>query len=367
MNQKKPGPEAEASDLKGAIHDVNQLLAAIVARAGLLLHHDDLPDWRGHVQAIERAATDAGAILLRSAGGRREAAESATSLLDAVRTTAALMLPPDTPRWSDAPDAQWRLDCDVPARWRTTVPGLVLRETLNNLLRNAIEAAPGGVVLRIGASSRDGMHVLCVADDGPGIQAGLRERLLLEPASSKSGEDRGVGLFACRERLRAVGADLVLAAAGGEGAAFEILLPPAPDGAPAAGSPQVAPDSNVLIVDDEPTVREMLAEVLGELGAAVVAVRNAEQARAEFANGRYDLLLIDRNLPGTSGDELARELRTIDPAVAIVLISGWESETDAAEIDSAGIDRMETKPLGWNRLQDILTAGVTLARSRRKQ
>ncbi len=365
MDDRNPRAFEPDGDLRGAIHDANQLLAAIVARAGLLLHDPQIEDWRGHLKSIESAAQDAGALLLRAAGRAHPLFEDRTSLLEAVQVVSRLILPPGRQRWSADPQEPWSLVIEASESLCTTVPGLELRETLINLIRNAIEAAPEGIALRVTAIGGTDTHLLRILDNGPGVAADLVDRLLNEPVSGK-GEGRGVGLHACRARLREMGADLRLVDTSDAGSTFEIRLPAAPDSSDDAATETSPGDAvRVLVVDDEATVREMLAEVLAEQGAEVVSVRNAEQARAAFDEGGADIVLVDRNLPGIGGDELARELRDRDQSVAIVLISGWESTSEAEKIDPACIDRYESKPLGWKRLQEIMRFGSALSRSRR--
>lgn len=349
------------SDLEraGIIHDANQLLAVIAGRAGLMLRREEAGDRRRQLAAIEQAARDAAALLARlDPHADPERTEPPTRLLEAAGLSAQLVLP----------DPETACTLEISADAWTDVPGLVVRETLNNLLVNALEAAGDAVRVRITHRREVADHVLEIADDGPGIAAEVAGRIFDGQASTKAEAGRGVGLPACRQRLRDHGADLQLASAADPGAVFVLRLPAvhAPTSAAAGEGPTPAAEAGrILVVDDDEAVREMLHDVFVELGAEVTALRDPLAARQRFAAGEYDLVVLDQGLPGLSGRELARELRMKDPAVAIALVSGWgrQEQLDAADPDH--VDFTASKPLDWNRMRDLLFEGTRLCRRRR--
>lgn len=352
MNSKRRTPaELERA---GAIHDANQLLAVIAGRAGLMQRRVDTAEARRQLAAIEQAARDVAALLARLDPGAPQPAAGPTRLAEAAQLTLHLILPQTGPE-----------DVEIPADVWTAVPGVVVREALNNLLVNAMEAAGEKVRVRIAYRDQDGDHLLEVIDDGPGIAAEVADGLLDRQVSSKPGTGRGLGLYACRQRLQEHGGDLELVSTSPAGSVFGLRLPAAAaptHSGPATGSRDAG---RVLIVDDDAAVREMLTDVFGELGAQVTGLREATATRERFRAGDYELVVLDQGLPGTRGLDLARELREIDPAVAIALISGWGQERQLAEADPALVDFTAAKPLDWNRMQDLLFEGTDLCRRRR--
>jgi two-component system, cell cycle sensor histidine kinase and response regulator CckA len=81
----------------------------------------------------------------------------------------------------------------------------------------------------------------------------------------------------------------------------------------------------ILVVEDEPFVREITCEVLESAGFHVLKARNAAEARTVFRDHRkaVQLLLIDVLLPGGNGRDLAREFKTTNPALRVICISGY--------------------------------------------
>ncbi len=78
----------------------------------------------------------------------------------------------------------------------------------------------------------------------------------------------------------------------------------------------------ILIVDDEPLVCESIRFALATDGHVSEAVHNAEAALGQLAAGKFDVIIIDFNMPGMKGDQLAREIKSRDPAQPIIMLTG---------------------------------------------
>ncbi|WP_018953827.1 hybrid sensor histidine kinase/response regulator [Thioalkalivibrio sulfidiphilus] len=118
------------------------------------------------------------------------------------------------------------------------------------------------------------------------------------------------------------------------------------------------PALRVLVVEDHPVNRGLLARQLGLLGCQVEAVADAETALEAWRRSRHDLVLTDLNLPGIDGAELVRRLRseTADrgEAPVIIAITGtWEPERQAP-LQAAGVDQILVKPVDLHELRAIL-------------
>jgi CheY-like chemotaxis protein len=226
-----------------------------------------------------------------------------------------------------------------------------------NLLRNAIEATPAGgrVQLRIGAAG-PGFVGVFVEDEGPGIEEGLRERLGKPGQSTKTGDDRGLGLSRVRAWLESSGACLEVGhSANGSGASIGFSLPVAAETAPM--QTPVAGALRILLVEDDVAVAEVLALLLGADGHPVVHQPDVQEALASFVAGTFDLILCDENLPDGSGMELLAKLGAADPAITRFLVTG-----DPELVNSAApgtIDGVLAKPVS----RDDLRRAVSLAQA----
>ncbi|MBK8165502.1 MAG: response regulator [bacterium] len=351
----------------GVIHDVNQMLAVITGRAELLLRRG-LVD-RAPLEAIVLAAADAAAMLARL--GREPAGqprvEGAADIALAVEAAALLVIPPDG-AWAEVPSPpdRWALERRLDAHLAAAVPASVVREVLVNLLTNAVAALPRGGRIRIDARRDADRCVLSVADSGPGLPVADPETVFTPGFTTSGACGRGIGLAACRQLLAAHGATLVATRDGGPGAVFTIIAPagrtPAPESGQAA--PAATTAMEVVVVDDEPAVREMLADVLAELGCTVTCHRDGPGALAGGAPGHATLALVDRRLPGPDGPAVAVSLRARTPALVVALMTGWDRDEIAT--GAGGADFVLRKPIALATLQDLLVKADALWHERQR-
>jgi two-component system KDP operon response regulator KdpE len=108
--------------------------------------------------------------------------------------------------------------------------------------------------------------------------------------------------------------------------------------------------SNVLVVDDDPAVRKVLRTSLTASGFSVDEARDGEQALTLISEQRYDLVVLDINLPGISGLEVCREIRNRVPQIGIMIITVRDAETDMVQALEAGADDYLTKPFRFAEL-----------------
>jgi len=120
------------------------------------------------------------------------------------------------------------------------------------------------------------------------------------------------------------------------------------------GAPQ---GGRVLVVDDEPDIRELLELTLLRMGLGVASVGTIAEAKDELKAARYDLCLTDMRLADGEGLELARRLREAAPGLSIVLISGYfyRDDTEIAEALAAGVvDGFVSKPFQHDAIRTIV-------------
>jgi two-component system, OmpR family, KDP operon response regulator KdpE len=102
--------------------------------------------------------------------------------------------------------------------------------------------------------------------------------------------------------------------------------------------------ARVLIVDDEPALRKALRTSLAASGFAVAEARNGEEALAAVREARPDVVLLDINMPGLSGIDVCRRIRSLSTKTGIIMVTVRESEEDKVQALEAGADDFITKP-----------------------
>jgi CheY-like chemotaxis protein/two-component sensor histidine kinase len=220
-----------------------------------------------------------------------------------------------------------------------------LEMALLNLAVNARDAMTAGGILRIGASAETvaaggrlalgaGRYVrLSVEDTGSGMDEDVLAQAI-DPFFSTKGVGRGtgLGLSMVHGLVSQLNGALELKSRVGEGTTVDLWLPASNNSAPtiAADVDRVMPEKRgtVLLIDDEELVRLSTADMLTELGYEVIEAAAAEAALTLLDNGVMpDLLITDHLMPGMTGSDLARSIKSKTPALPVLIISGYaESE-----------------------------------------
>jgi two-component system, sensor histidine kinase and response regulator len=264
------------------------------------------------------------------------------------------------------------------------VPGNLLgdatriRQVLVNFGANAVKfTAAGEVVIRVAVLRQNAERVALrfdVVDTGIGIPEEDQERLFSAFAQGDSSTTRrfggtGLGLTICRQLVELMGGRLGLVSAPGEGSTFwfELSLRRA-DEQPSQdvpGDPRTLSGQRALVVDDNATNRRILRQQLLSWGVEAVEAADAYEAldvaAAAAAEGRlFDLGIIDLNMPGMDGTELARALKD-DPSTEGTMLfllssSGHHLESAASHLD--GFAASLTKPVRSSELFDCLITSL---------
>ena len=191
---------------------------------------------------------------------------------------------------------------------------------------------------------------LTVSDTGPGIDAGIRNRIF-EPfyTTKKKGEGTGMGLAVVHGIIKDLGGTIVLATEPEKGATFQILIPEV-DEAEQAES-QAMPlisigNERILFVDDEEIIVEMAQEMLERLGYDVTSLKNSEEALALFRrhHDRFNLVVTDLTMPNMTGEELAKEMLRIRSDIPIILCTGFSEVVPPEKAKEIGIKEYIMKP-----------------------
>lgn len=225
--------------------------------------------------------------------------------------------------------------------------------SLLNLVLNARDAMPDGGTIAIMAEPLfdhgRSLVAIRVRDTGIGMTEQVKRRVL-EPffTTKPPGKGTGLGLSMAVGFARQSGGDLTVQSRIGHGSTMSLLLPMAD---PAARSEATTahtgplPSIEVLLVEDDPTVRTVAVSILERFGANVAAVSSAEEALDLLAAGlRFDLLFTDIVLgPGMDGFELGRRVRRSNPGIAVLFTSGY-NEIAAEAVDSPEIAECQLLP-----------------------
>lgn len=257
--------------------------------------------------------------------------------------------------------------------WSTRVDPSQLENALLNLCINARDAMPDGGRITIETANRElgersaraldvavGEYVsLCVSDTGTGIAPEVAARAF-EPffTTKPIGKGTGLGLSMVYGFVRQSGGQACICSEPGEGAMVCLYLPRHHG---TGGAMDLAAESatvncagmgeTVLVVDDEPSVRMLLVEMLGELGYSVLEAEDGPAGlRILQSNARVDLLITDVGLPGgLNGRQVADAARVMRPRLKVLIITGYgEVASKSSRLLEPGMQMM-TKPFSLTK------------------
>ncbi len=364
----------------GIAHDFNNLLTGITGSLELLgirIAQGRLNDVERYSLAAQGAAKRAAALTHRLlAFSRRQTLDPKPT--DVNRLVGGLE---DLVRRTVGPEVEVEVVASV-GLWATLVDPHQLENALLNLCINARDAMPGGGRLTIETANRwidartarereldAGQYVsLCVSDTGTGMTPEVIAKAFDPFFTTKPlGLGTGLGLSMIYGFARQSGGHVRIYSEVGEGTNVCIYLPrhfgDAEDTETVAEhteAPRANAGETVLVVDDEPTVRMLVVEVLEELGyAAIEAADGASGLKLLQSDIRIDLLVTDVGLPGgMNGRQMADAARVGRPELKILFITGY---AENAVVGNGHLDpgmHVMTKPFAMealaNRIKDLI-------------
>ena len=325
----------------GVAHDFNNSLAAILGRAQLMLRQVQDESLIRSLGIVVTAAEDAAATVRRIQTFARksqikefELLEVSSLLHDAVEITRT--------RWqNEARAGGLNIEVNLNSNDELFTMGNAseLREVFVNLIVNGVDAMPQGGELKICAARQDERLRLRFADTGTGMKDEVRERVFEPFYTTKGVQGTGLGLAVSYGIIERHEGTISVESKLGEGTTFLIHLPAVESGVPdAVVDLRQAPATSslsVLVIDDEPVVRDTLAEMLVDLDHRVVTADGGRDGLAKVVSGDFDLVFTDLAMPEMDGWETAREIRKRRPELPVVLVTGYagSAEPPSGELD----------------------------------
>jgi signal transduction histidine kinase/CheY-like chemotaxis protein len=370
--------EAKSRFLANLSHEIRTPMTGVLGMAELL-QADALDErQRARVDAIQgagqhllRLVNDA-LDLARIEAGKLELHETAFDLHRLVDEVSALLRPQ-----AEAKGLAFAAQIDAEAPRGLRGDSVRIRQILLNLGHNAVKFTErGGVVLQVAPHVDSGV-VFEVRDTGPGLDAQQCARLFrrfeqvdgARTASRYGGS--GLGLAICQELAHAMGGELDVDSEAGRGTSFRVHLPlpieVLHDPPPVRHVRDAVAGARVLLVEDDAVVAEVVRDLLLAHGHHVVHAAHGLAALSEAVLAPFDLALLDLDLPGLDGLELARLLRAQLPALPLVAVTA-RADGDAEPLArDAGMVGFLRKPVSGDALAAIVGRHARRARDEERE
>jgi len=346
-------------------HEIRTPMTGVLGMTELLLRTPLDPTQLGYARTI----LDSGRMMLRLVNdsldlarieaGKLELEDAPFDLHALLAETAAVAAP-----LARKKGLGWDIKVTSDAPRHVQGDAVRVKQILLNLVNNAIKFTESGRVALDLTRGAGGTSELRVSDSGPGIAESTRSRLF-QRFEQAGGVQRhggsGLGLAICRELVACMGGEISLDSEPGKGSTFCVTLPLPEVGV--AGTPADAVWSDpaarqatstralrILLVEDDSTVAEVITRLLALQGHAVKHAAQGLAALTEFDGARYDVALIDLDLPGVDGLSLARMLRsretqTGSSRMPLIGVSARSAGNEESLCIDAGMDVFLRKPV----------------------
>ncbi|HHO54604.1 MAG TPA: PAS domain-containing hybrid sensor histidine kinase/response regulator [Deltaproteobacteria bacterium] len=336
----------------GIAHDFNNLLTAIKGITSLLILDERDPSRRESLQSVVSAADSATQLtqaLLGFAGKGKNLAVPVA--LDAIVGRVSELC-------ERAFDRRFELH-RVLEPVGVVGDGGQLEQVVMNLLLNARDATPDGGSIQVRTHERDGMAVLEVEDQGPGVPFALRERIFEPYFTTKdrgAQASAGLGLATAYGIVEAHGGTIDVGD-GSHGALFRVRLPapiPRPVQPLRGPGPVVHGTGTILVIEDEQMVRFVAQRILETAGYEVLSAIDGAQGLEVFRahQAQIDGVLLDLSMPNLDGHDTFHALRRLDPGVRVLVMTGHALNELAQDLLDQGVRGFLSKPFAPQALTD---------------
>jgi signal transduction histidine kinase/CheY-like chemotaxis protein len=348
--------------LAGVAHELNNPLSIVVGQAQLLREDATEPRIVSRASKIGNAADRCARIVKTFLAMARQQPTELTPVDLNMVVESALEVASYALRSSNV-HVKLKLKADLP---RTVADADQLNQVLINLLVNAqqaLEAVEGDRRVTVTTYHSAERHevVVKVSDNGCGIPEALRTRIF-EPffTTKEIGSGTGIGLAFCHRIVERHGGTIAVGSAEGRGTTFTVRIPirsAAASGSEAGACAVVLrPCRSVLVIDDEPGVAELIADILNGDGHAVTVCGSAQIGLDHISASPFDAVLSDLKMPGMDGPRLFERLKLVAPEVVgrLAFVTGDTMSPQARDfLASSGRPYVE-KPIRPQDLRDLL-------------
>ncbi|HEY5998278.1 MAG TPA: PocR ligand-binding domain-containing protein [bacterium] len=264
----------------------------------------------------------------------------------------------------------------TPDLWPAEADAGQLAQVIQNIVLNADDAmgGHGSIDIRLENVPADGARAptlpaegrfvrIAIRDNGSGIPPENLERIF-DPYFTTKTKGSGLGLATSYSIVRGHGGVIDVDSEPGRGSTFSVYLPAADGAAPAERAAPAAAGTaargRILLMDDEPLVRDVATEMIGALGHEVRCAADGETAvtmyrRARESGEPFDVVILDLTIRGgMGGEEALRQIKAVDPGAVAVVSSGYADKGVVADFRTFGFSASLNKPYRMEALRDLL-------------
>ena len=348
----------------GIAHDFNNVLMCVVGYTDLLIKNPAMMDNKEKaaqlLKTINTAGHDAAKIVARLKEFYRPREQSEIFAPVDLNLLIQTVLHLTQPKWkTQALEKGCKINVQLDLSKIPTVSGNAaeLREAAINLIFNATDAMPDGGTISIRTYQIGSSVALEVIDSGTGMSEEVRQKCMEPFFSTKGDKGTGLGLPMVFGIVKRHEGNIEIDSAVGKGSTFRVTLPSQAEGKQMENIliPKGTRNLHVLVVDDEPIARDVLAQYLLADGHQVETAIDGVEALACFARKPMDLVILDHAMPGMTGVNLAATLKELYKDLPILMITGFAGSSSLSTGDRPrGVDLIIEKPISQSALSKAI-------------
>ncbi|MDH4320177.1 MAG: PAS domain S-box protein, partial [Desulfobulbaceae bacterium] len=356
----------------GIAHDFNNILMAILGNISLANQiigkdHKALTLLTQVEKATQRAKRLTQQLLTFAKGG--EPVKETASIQEIIVDSAEFVL------HGSKIACNYDMDTDL---WLVDIDKGQMSQVIQNLIINAMHAMPDSGTITVGGHNLahldnrdillppDKRYVkLTISDTGAGIPEEILDKIFDPYFTTKQGGS-GLGLAITYSIISKHDGHIAAASTPGNGTTFTIYLPASSREAVVAAADEDAPTirggkRKVLIMDDEEMIRDLSRSIFTHLGFAVELAKNGEEAVEIYRENMdtaapIDLIIMDLTIPGgMGGKDAVQKVRELNPAVKVIVSSGYSNDPILAHYQDFGFQAALVKPYDLRELTRIIT------------
>jgi len=355
----------------GIAHDFNNILGIIlgyldIVKMGIKGEDEKVLD---SLNIIEKAARDGAEIVdkIQQFSRIKKEHENVEKLIDLVEIIdEALKF--TMPRWKTEAQSKG-VEYEVvkhnftTSKYRARCKPSELREVVINIINNSIDAMPNGGKIELSVKADGDNAVISISDNGSGIDDDIKEKVFDPFFTTKGVKRSGLGMSLSYSIMTRYDGEIRIDSSPGKGTTMHLKMPlcytevahhEEVETGDVAGH-----SANILVIEDEEVILDMMRVVLESRGHNVFVAQDSSVGMKMYENNVYDIVLCDLAMPKSNGWQVARFIKESDtvrkkPKTPVVLITGYELDTDAIDYRSEGVDYILNKPIEFAELHKII-------------